>query len=89
MIYACQRWHYISNSVTKNIKENSILITSPLCNLVIIFLQLKNLGFEYIDGMDPSQGMLDLAKEKSVYKNLYLDYIGDKETLAKDGKIWS
>lgn len=41
-------------------------------------IQLKSLGFKHIDALDPSQGMLDKAKEKNLYERYICDFITDK-----------
>ena len=39
-----------------------------------------------MDALEPAKGMLDVAKEKGVYKNLLLEGISrDKKTSAPDG----
>ena len=38
-------------------------------------MQIKNHGFTNIDGLDFSQGMLDVAKSKDIYKNYICDSV--------------
>ncbi|XP_035824782.1 demethylmenaquinone methyltransferase [Aplysia californica] len=39
-------------------------------------MTLHEKGFRHIDGVDPSQGMLDVARTKGVYNNLICSYVG-------------
>lgn len=41
--------------------------------------KLKEIGFNNIDGLDPSEGMLEICRNKHVYQNLICDYVGGKE----------
>lgn len=40
--------------------------------------QLRKHGFEHIDALDPSQGMLDKAREKKLYDKYICEFISDK-----------
>lgn len=42
---------------------------------------LHQVGYDRIDGLDPSAGMLKIARQKSVYKNLYALYLDTKVDL--------
>jgi len=42
---------------------------------------LHQLGYQQIDGLDPSEGMLAIARQKSIYKNLYALYLDTKVDL--------
>ncbi|XP_055957022.1 uncharacterized protein LOC130012914 [Patella vulgata] len=37
------------------------------------------MGFLHVDALEPSEGMLAIAKEKGVYKNYILDILGGKK----------
>ncbi|XP_050405329.2 uncharacterized protein LOC126821067 [Patella vulgata] len=41
--------------------------------------ELHQMGFLHVDALEPSEGMLDIAKEKGVYKNYILDILGGKK----------
>lgn len=43
--------------------------------------RLRQLGFEQIDALDPSQGMLDKAKKKNLYRRYVCDFL-TKDTLV-------
>ncbi|XP_069102353.1 methyltransferase-like protein 27 [Argopecten irradians] len=47
--------------------------------------QLVKQGFLMIDALDPSQGMLDKAKSKGVYKGMICAYFNEKELDIKAG----
>lgn len=47
-------------------------------------IQLKKHGFQHIDALDPSQGMLDKAKEKNLYERYICDFITDKHLDIED-----
>ena len=38
--------------------------------------QLHMLGFRDIDGVDPSQGMIDVARGNGLYRQLVCSYVG-------------
>ena len=46
--------------------------------------QLKLLGFQHIDALDPSQGMLDRAEAKNLYERYICDFITDKKLDISD-----
>ncbi|XP_060581813.1 methyltransferase-like protein 27, partial [Ruditapes philippinarum] len=43
-------------------------------------------GFTDIDGLDPSEGMLNQCKERRHYKNLYQEFCGDNQLYIDNGK---
>ncbi|XP_076088445.1 methyltransferase-like protein 27 [Mytilus galloprovincialis] len=47
--------------------------------------RLHELGFRIFDGIDPSQGMLTLAKQKHIYRNLYCQFFTSEPTKIKEG----
>lgn len=55
-------------------------------NFANFYLQLKKHGFQHIDALDPSQGMLDKAKEKNLYERYICDFITDKHLDIEDSK---
>ena len=52
---------------------------------MIFLFQLKEVGFRNIDGLDPSEGMLELCRSKNVYTNLICDYVGEERTSIDSG----
>ncbi|KAK3101073.1 hypothetical protein FSP39_000742 [Pinctada imbricata] len=51
----------------------------------LVASELRKVGFNIIDGLDPSQGMLEKAKQKDVYRNLYCMEISDESlNITKD-----
>lgn len=51
--------------------------------------QLKKHGFQHIDALDPSQGMLDKAKEKDLYEKYICDFITDNHLDIEESKLCS
>ncbi|KAK3102377.1 hypothetical protein FSP39_010919 [Pinctada imbricata] len=49
--------------------------------------ELRKVGFNIIDGLEPSQGMLEKAKQKDVYRNLYCMEISDMSLDITKGEI--
>ncbi|KAK7481250.1 hypothetical protein BaRGS_00027510 [Batillaria attramentaria] len=45
----------------------------------LVGVDLQKMGFRHMDALDPSQGMLDVAKKRGVYTNFYCNYIDDKQ----------
>jgi SAM-dependent methyltransferase len=43
---------------------------------------LNQIGYRHIDGLDPSAGMLEMARRKDVYRELYQLYLGQQVDLA-------
>lgn len=43
-------------------------------------------GFKTLDALDPSQGMLDIAEEKGIYRNYICDAIGKEPLKIPAGK---
>lgn len=43
-------------------------------------------GFKTLDALDPSQGMLDIAQEKGIYRNYLCDAIGKEPLKIPAGK---
>ena len=52
---------------------------------MICLFQLKEVGFSNIDGLDPSEGMLEICRSKKVYTNLICDYVGEERTSIDSG----
>ncbi|VDI82496.1 methyltransferase-like protein 27 [Mytilus galloprovincialis] len=47
--------------------------------------RLHELGFRIFDGIDPSQGMLTLAKQKQIYRSLYCQFFTSEPTKINEG----
>nr|KAG5705217.1 hypothetical protein BaRGS_011243 [Batillaria attramentaria] len=50
----------------------------------LVGTEMKKLGFQNLDALDPSKGMLDVARERGIYTTYYQDYIGDDKLDIKD-----
>ena len=54
---------------------------------IFLYFQLYNLGFRHLDALDPSEGMLNKARERHIYTNFINDFIGlDNPVPVEDGK---
>jgi len=62
-------------------KENVNIVDIP-CGTGLTGKSLVDVGFVLIDGYDISQGMIDVAKEKGIYRNLNVGCITDTQTLG-------
>lgn len=51
--------------------------------------ELYKYGFRIIDAVDPSQGMLDMAKQKNVYRNLFCDFVTESPLNICNGRVCS
>lgn len=40
---------------------------------------MRKVGFKIFDALEPSQGMLDVAKEKGLYRNYICEAIGKEQ----------
>ncbi|XP_041368160.1 methyltransferase-like protein 27 isoform X2 [Gigantopelta aegis] len=47
--------------------------------------QLKQLDFTNVDALEPSEGMVAVARKKNVYKNVYLDFLNGTKLTIPDG----
>lgn len=50
--------------------------SNPYHSYLIFILQLQKLGYSNMDALDASQGMLDIAAKKNIYKNTFCSLIG-------------
>ncbi|XP_072016235.1 biotin biosynthesis bifunctional protein BioHC-like [Amphiura filiformis] len=47
--------------------------------------ELRRLGYDNIDALDPAEGLLDIAKSQNIYQKYFLSYIfPDKKTIIED-----
>ncbi len=46
-------------------------------------LLLQQMGYDNVDGLDPSEGMLEMARAKSVYRNLFPLYLDTRIALPE------
>lgn len=56
--------------------KRNVKILDLACGTGLVAESLHKLGFCHIDGVDPAQGMLDVARSKNVYNQLMCSYIG-------------
>ena len=67
--------------VGRHIPDLSALLLDVGCGTGNMAQVLHQLGYQQIDGLDPSEGMLAIARQKSIYKNLYALYLDTKVDL--------
>ena len=49
--------------------------------------QLFDIGFKNLDAVDASSQMLEVAKQKNIYKRIICDYLGPNKLDIEDGMI--
>lgn len=49
--------------------------------------KLAKHGFKRIDGLDPAEGMLAVARKKNVYGRLICEFMSDKRLPIENGKL--
>jgi len=61
-------------------KRSNIKILDVAAGTGFAGLRLKQQGFTNIDALEPSEGMMDLAKNKHIYNETFLDFLGKEPT---------
>lgn len=49
--------------------------------------KLRKLGYENIDSLEPAEKMVELAKEKKLYLNYYVEKLTDKPTSIPESSL--
>lgn len=70
--------HFINQE--QQIKKDAVILDVG-CGTGLLGVQLKDLGYNYIDALDYSEEMMSEAKKKSIYKRHFL------EKVAKNNKL--
>lgn len=65
----------LAKAIASEVAHKNDRILDVCAGTGILGQQIKNHGFTYIDGLDFSQGMLDVAKSKDIYKNYICDSV--------------
>ena len=66
--------------------DKKVKIIDVACGAGNVALLLKEKGFQHIDGLDPSQGLLDAAVKKGLYEKTYCCYVQpDEKTPVEEG----
>ena len=47
---------------------------------------MQKLGFKNLDALDPSKGMMNIARDRGCYKKLYIDFIGEYDLDIENGQ---
>ena len=74
----------IAKALWEKMPEPQTPILDYGCGTGLSGLALRAVGFEVIDGMDPSPNMLEAAAAKGVYRTLSSFEITDPEPVTKD-----
>lgn len=64
--------------------DKDIRILDCAAGTGLVGKELHNLGYSTIDALDASEPMLSKAKEKNVYKQFYLDFLGTNRLNIED-----
>lgn len=59
----------------RHIKDFSAVILDAGCGTGNMAQLLDQMGYLYLDGLDPSEGMLEIARSKNIYQNLHQLYL--------------
>ncbi|GFS13115.1 Williams-Beuren syndrome chromosomal region 27 protein [Elysia marginata] len=66
----------------QNVADKSqIRIMDMACGTGLVAEDLRSRGYENIDGVDPAAGMLEVAREKGLYRNTWCAYVGTGKQL--------
>ncbi|XP_021370139.1 Williams-Beuren syndrome chromosomal region 27 protein-like [Mizuhopecten yessoensis] len=82
--YACMAVTEAFPVDTTNRKSVSILDVA--CGTGFLGEKLKKEGFVNVDGLDPSDKMLDVARAKNIYNKLYCEFMSDATLPIDNGK---
>lgn len=61
-----------AEALTRHLSDKAAPLLDFACGTGISGVALKQAGFTHIDGTDISQGMLDVARAKNAYRNLWV-----------------
>ncbi|KAK3791714.1 hypothetical protein RRG08_053925, partial [Elysia crispata] len=61
--------------------KDQVRIMDMACGTGLVAEDLKSRGYHNIDGVDPAQGMLEVAREKGLYRNTWCAYVGTGKQL--------
>ncbi|XP_077495712.1 methyltransferase-like protein 27 [Amblyomma americanum] len=70
--------HFINQEL--QVKKDAVIIDVG-CGTGLLGVELKNLGYSYIDGLDYSDGMMAEAIKKNIYRRRFI------ERVSKSGKL--
>ncbi|WAR24861.1 MET27-like protein [Mya arenaria] len=65
--------------------RDKIRIIDIACGTGRVGVELAHYGFEQIDGLDPSTGMLKQCQQRGIYKKLYQEFCSDNILPIEDG----
>ncbi|XP_070212673.1 methyltransferase-like protein 27 [Littorina saxatilis] len=59
------------------IQRSRVRILDVAAGTGLVGAEMKKLGFKNMDALDPSKGMMDIARGRGCYNKLYIDFIGE------------
>ena len=82
-----KQWNYNAPEQVAKIlykKFNPSILLDLACGTGLSGSAFKFEGFNYIDGTDISTKMIEIARSKKIYKNIYLDDANNSKNLLKN-----
>ncbi|MFC3616386.1 class I SAM-dependent DNA methyltransferase [Lutimaribacter marinistellae] len=73
----------VADALWKRVSEPTKPVLDFGCGTGLSGVALRAAGFQVIDGMDPSPGMLESAREKGAYRDLSLLDLDDETPIAE------
>ncbi|XP_070565387.1 methyltransferase-like protein 27 [Ptychodera flava] len=67
---------YIGEALSKVVSDKHARILDCACGTGLVGEQLRAIGYDNIDGVDMSEGSLQLAREKGIYSKLLAETLG-------------
>ncbi|KAK8763711.1 hypothetical protein V5799_033679 [Amblyomma americanum] len=79
--------HFINQEL--QVKKDAVIIDVG-CGTGLLGVELKNLGYSYIDGLDYSDGMMAEAIKKNIYRRRFIERVSKSGKLPlKDAVPWT
>ncbi|XP_076065274.1 methyltransferase-like protein 27 [Oratosquilla oratoria] len=79
---------FAANAIASLYKEKErpqIKILDVAAGTGRVGISLQELGFTSIDALDPCEDMLKVLKESGAYKNIYMEYVDEKQSSIPSG----
>lgn len=64
------------------VSDKTAKILDVGCGTGLVGLHLAHRGFEFIDGLEPSENMVSIARSKNVYNKFFTEPIGALEATS-------
>ena len=72
----------VTSLLRSNCKDSSLF---KKVSTVLFLIQLFDRGYKNLVALEPSQGMVEQAKKKNVYKEFIMELVGKEPTSIKEG----